>query len=91
MVGEGGTDVPQVIKAHGARGPIHQCDAINQKGRREGAQDQVFDPRLQRDGLMPLETGQDVKGDGDQFQGNKEQGKMISRCRKHHARKREQT
>jgi hypothetical protein len=66
--------------------PKNQRDAEDQKGRRQRAQNQILDARLQGLQARALKTDQDIETDRDQFQRDEDHHKIIGRGREHHAR-----
>ena len=69
---------------------IDQRDAEHGKGGGEGADDQVFDAGFERGDQAALEAGEHVEGDGDEFQRHEQQGEVVRRGGKQHARERKQ-
>jgi len=85
VAAQGARGPGQPVEAQGMRQAIHQRDAKDHEGGREGADDQVFHAGFERRHPVALEAGEDVEGDGDQFKRGKEQGEVVGRGGKQHA------
>jgi hypothetical protein len=67
----------------------NQRDAEHEKRRRQRAENQVFHARLKRRDFPALKTDEDIKRDGDEFDGNEQHHEIVGRRGKQHSRQRE--
>ncbi len=72
------------------RGAVEQRNAVEEKGRGKGAQEQIFQGRLVRAHLPTQETGQDVERYGQRLETQEDHDEIRGRRHHHHTQDREE-
>ncbi len=86
-----GQEVGDLGQVGGTGGAVGKCNAVDEDGRGEAAEDEVLERRLTRGGEVVVERREHIEGDGEDLQTQKDDDQVVGRAHQHGARSRDQS